>query len=83
MGGDFIGPWVRRPERVFRVKMSNTNTDKVKVVPGMKGSVAVFVRPRDNRQIYVFTKRGESVEAAINRVKARNGASSVEHSLTN
>jgi hypothetical protein len=68
--------------------MKTTSTDKtaesetkVKTVPGLKGSVAMFIRPRDNKRIDVFPRRNESVEDAIRRVKAHNGATGVVHSL--
>jgi hypothetical protein len=54
---------------------------KVKVVSGPKAAVATFVRARDNVRIYVFTRRGESVENAITRVKQRNGSANVDHQL--
>jgi hypothetical protein len=57
--------------------MNTTNNDapdKAKTVQLLQGSVATFVRPRDKKRIYVFPRKGESVENAINRVTARNGA---------
>jgi len=47
---------------------------EVKTVKGPKAAVAGFIRPRDGQQIWIFAKRGESVEAAIDRVMLRNGA---------
>jgi len=58
-----------------------TMSEKVKTVKGPKAAVATFIRPRDNMRIYVFTRKGESVESAITRVKRANGASESEHSL--
>jgi len=53
----------------------------VKTVSGLAGSVATFVRQRDKARIYVFPKRGESIESAITRVKQRNGSTNVEHQI--
>jgi hypothetical protein len=55
--------------------------EKVKTVKGPKAAVATFIRLSDNKRIYVFTRRGESVDHAIQRVKARNGSANNEHQL--
>jgi len=47
---------------------------EVKTVKGPKAAVAKFVRPRDGKEIFVFTKRGETNEHAIERVMTHNGA---------
>lgn len=57
------------------------NKPVVKTMKGLAGSVATFIRPRDGARIYVFPKKRETVEAAITRVKTRNGAAGVEHAL--
>jgi hypothetical protein len=62
--------------------MEKVNTEKVKTVKGLRGSVATFIRARDKKQIWVFARNGESTDHAIQRVKARNGSSNVQHSLT-
>jgi len=54
--------------------MSESDKTIVKTVKGPKAAVAQFIRPSDKKQIYVFTKRGEGVDAAIKRVMRANGA---------
>jgi hypothetical protein len=54
---------------------------KVKTVKGPKAAVATFVRASDQKRIYVFTRRNETPERAISRVKQRNGSTNVEHQL--
>jgi hypothetical protein len=58
----------------------DTKTE-VKTVTGLKGSVATFIRPTGGAPIFVFPKKGESVEKAIHRVKSRNGSLGVVHQL--
>lgn len=41
---------------------------------GPKGSLGYFHRPRDNQQIWIFSRRGESRDKAIQRVTSRHGA---------
>jgi hypothetical protein len=61
----------------------NSELEQVKMVSGPKGAVATFVRPSDNKRIYVFTKRSESVDSAIKRVMQRNGAAGGEYAKCN
>jgi len=51
-----------------------TEPIELEKVKGLKGSVATFIRPSDNKRIYVFARDGEAVDAAIIRVMKRNGA---------
>jgi len=53
---------------------SETVKDPVKTVVGPKAAVATFIRPRDNKRIFVYTRRSEGVEDAIKRVMKSNGA---------
>jgi len=52
-----------------------TNDQAPKTIRGPKAAVAGFIRPRDKQRIWVFTRKGESIESAISRVMQRNGAS--------
>jgi len=61
--------------------MNTDKTSDVKTVTGPKGACATFIRPRDNQRIFVFQRKRESVDAAIQRVKKHNGASEVSHDL--
>jgi hypothetical protein len=54
---------------------------KVKVVSGPKAACGTFIRASDKKRIYVFQRRGESVENAISRVKQHNGSTNVEHQI--
>jgi hypothetical protein len=56
---------------------------EIKTIKGPKAAVATFVRPSDQKRIFVFTKRGESVDAAIVRVMQRNGAAGGEYAKCN
>lgn len=60
-----------------------TLNGEVKRVKGPKGAVATFVRPRDNKRIYVFCKDSEAIEVAIKRVMKHNGASGGEYAKCN
>jgi hypothetical protein len=60
------------------------NTDsKIKTVRGPKAAVATFLRSRDNVRIYVFAKTGETKEAAVQRVMARNGSTGATYQWVN
>jgi hypothetical protein len=66
--------------------MSTPKEDQVnkpKVVTGLKGSVATFVRLRDNKRIYVFARRGESKDNAVKRVMSANGSEGGAYDWTN
>jgi len=54
--------------------MSESVKTEVKTIKGPKAAVAGFKRPSDGLQIWVFTRKGETVEHAIERVMTRNGA---------
>jgi len=57
------------------------NEPKVGKVKGPEAAVAGFIRPRDKERIWVYTKKGESTDAAIKRVMAKNGASGQSYDL--
>jgi len=44
-------------------------------------AVATFVRKSDNQRIWIYARRHESVEAAVQRVTSRHGVSPKEAQL--
>jgi hypothetical protein len=60
-----------------------TETIELAPVKGPKAAVATFVRPSDGKRIYVFTRTGEGVDAAIKRVMKRNGATGGQYAKCN
>lgn len=58
---------------IRKVNMDDKSQEGKKPM-GPKGALGYFNRSRDNMQIWIFARRGESVDAAINRVTARHGA---------
>jgi hypothetical protein len=59
--------------------MSESTKTEIKTVKGPKACVARFVRPRDGVMIFVYPKRGETRDVAIQRVLNKNGASGVTY----
>lgn len=55
--------------------MSENSKSEIRVVKGLRGSVARFKRSRDGVYIYVFPRRkgNEGRDAAIERVLKHNG----------
>jgi len=61
-------------DKADQAKAAAKEVDKPSVVRGPKACVAVFIRPSDGKQIFVYPRNGESKETAIQRVMKRNGA---------
>jgi hypothetical protein len=66
-----------------RAASQDVKATPIKHVKGPKASVATFIRPSDNKRIYVFTKKSETMDNAIKRVMMANGAKGGSYDLCN